>query len=65
VAARPAGRWGQQITETGAVPMEQWTLTATLGYTVTASVGTLENDDPGELFATTAAGFRPEPGLTP
>jgi hypothetical protein len=66
IGGRPARRTlGQHTTETGAVTMEQWTLTeATLGYTVTASVGTLEYDDLADLFATMAAGFRPDSGST-
>jgi hypothetical protein len=38
---------------------------AALGYTLTASAATLEYDDLADLFATVAAGLRPEPGFTP
>jgi hypothetical protein len=67
IGGRPARRaLVHHGTEAGAVTMEQWTLTeATLGYTVTASVGTLEYDDLADLFATMAAGFRPDPDFTP
>jgi hypothetical protein len=67
LSGRPAHRTlAHHTTDAGAVTMEQWTLTeATLGYTVTASVGTLEYDDLADLFATVAAGFRPDPGFTP
>jgi hypothetical protein len=67
IGGRPARRaLVHHTTETGAVTMEQWTLMeAALGYTLTASVGTLEYDDLADLFATVAAGFRPDPGFTP
>ena len=67
IGGRPTHRTlAHHTTEAGAVTMEQWTLTgATLGYTVTASVGTLEYDDLADLFATMAAGFRPDPAFTP
>jgi hypothetical protein len=67
IGGRPARRaLVHHTAETGAVTMEQWTLTeATLGYTVTASVGTLEYDDLADLFATVAAGFRPDPDFLP
>jgi hypothetical protein len=67
LGGRPAQRTLMHHTaDAGAVTMEQWTLTeATLGYTLTASVGTLEYDDLADLFATMAAGFRPDPGFTP
>ena len=50
-------------TDTGAITMEQDLTEATLGYTVTASVGTLEYDDLADLFTTVAAGLRPDPGF--
>lgn len=67
IGGRPAHRTlGHHLTEMGAVTMEQWTLTeAALGYTLTASVGTLEYDELADLFATIAAGFRPDPGFRP
>jgi hypothetical protein len=67
VGGRPARRTlAHHTTDTGAITMEQWILTeATLGYTVTASVGTLEYDDLADLFTTVAAGLRPDPGFTP
>jgi hypothetical protein len=67
IGGRPARRaLVHHTTEAGAVTVEQWTLIeATLGYTVTASVGTLEYDDLADLFATVAAGFRPDPAFTP
>jgi hypothetical protein len=67
IGGRPAHRTlVHHTTETGAVTMEQWTLTeGTLGYSVTASAGTLEYDDLADLFATVAASFRPDPGFTP
>jgi hypothetical protein len=66
LGGRPARRaLVHHTTETGAVTMEQWSLTeAALGYTLTASVGTLEYDDLADLFATVAAGFRPDPSFT-
>lgn len=67
IGGRPAQRTlMHHTTDAGALTMEQWTLTeATLGYTVTTSVGTLEYDDLADLFATMSAGFRPDPGFTP
>jgi hypothetical protein len=67
IGGRPARRaLVHHTTETGAVTMEQWTLMeGALGYTLTASAGTLEYDDLADLFATVAAGFRPDPGFTP
>jgi hypothetical protein len=67
IGGRPARRvLVHHATETGAVTMEQWALTeGALGYTITASVGTLEYDDLADLFATAAAGFRPNPGFAP
>jgi hypothetical protein len=67
IGGRPAHRTlGHHLTEMGAVTMEQWTLVeAALGYTLTASVGTLEYDDLADLFATMAAGFHPDPGFRP
>ena len=67
IGGRPARRaLVHHATETGAVTMEQWALTeGSLGYTVTASVATLEYDDLADLFATMVAGFRPDPGFTP
>jgi hypothetical protein len=54
------------LTDAGAVTMEQWTLVeAGLGYTLTASVGTLEYDELADLFATMAAGFGPDAGFAP
>jgi hypothetical protein len=66
IGGRPARRaLVHHTTESGAVTIEQWALTeATLGYTVTASAATLEYDDLADLFATVAAGFRPDPGFT-
>jgi hypothetical protein len=67
IGGRPARRTlAHHATETGAVTMEQWVLTeAALGYTLTASVGTLEYDDLADLFATMAGGFRPDSGFRP
>jgi hypothetical protein len=67
IGGRPAHRTlAHHLSDAGAVTMEQWTLVeATLGYTVTASVGTLEYDDLADQFATMAAGFRPDPGFMP
>jgi hypothetical protein len=67
IGGRPAHRTlGHHLTEMGAVTMEQWTLVeAALGYTLTASVGTLEYVELADLFATMAAGFHPDPGFRP
>jgi hypothetical protein len=67
VGGRPAHRTlAHHATEAGAVTMEQWTLLGrALGYTLAASVGTLEYDDLADLFATVAAGFRPDPAFPP
>jgi hypothetical protein len=67
IGGRPAHRTlGHHLTEMGAVTMEQWTLAeAALGYTLTASVGTLEYVELADLFATVAAGFHPDPGFRP
>jgi hypothetical protein len=54
IGGRPAHRTlGHHLTEMGAVTMEQWTLVeAALGYTLTASVGTLEYVELADLFTT-------------
>ena len=67
IGGRPARRTlVHHTTDSGAVTMEQWSLTeAALGYILTASVGTLEYDDLADLFATVAAGFRPDPAFRP
>jgi hypothetical protein len=47
-----------------AVTMEQWLrVESQLGYTITASVGTADYGRLARLFATVAAGFRPDPEL--
>jgi hypothetical protein len=46
--------------ESGAITMEQWTtIHDGMGFTLTASAGTLEYDALAETFAGIAAGFRP------
>ncbi|MGA8117441.1 MAG: hypothetical protein WCA46_27710 [Actinocatenispora sp.] len=63
LAARPVlRRLAHHATGRGSVTMEQWSsIHGTTGFTVTASVATLEYVDAAELFAEIASGLRPDP----
>lgn len=51
------------VDQRAAVTLEQWLLMRRqLGYTLTASVGTLEYGELAGLFAASARGFRVDPG---
>lgn len=67
VAGRPVGRiLGHHTTDAGAVTIELWLVAERgIGYTLTASVGSLEYDEFADMFATMAAGLRPDPEYTP
>lgn len=65
LGGRPAvRRLAHHATEVGAVTCEQWTLVeGRLGYSLTASVGTLEYADRADLFGQMAQQFQPDPRL--
>ncbi len=63
LCGRPARRTlAHHCADAGAVTMEQWaTVAHGVGYTLTASVATLEYDDLADMFAAMAEGFDPDP----
>lgn len=67
VDGRPVGRiLGHHTTEAGAVTVELWLVAERgVGYTLTASVGSLEYDEFADMFATVAGGLRPDPEYVP
>lgn len=67
VDGRQVGRiLGHHTTDVGAVAVELWLVAEHgVGYTLTASVGSLEYDEVADMFATVAAGLRPDPEYSP